>query len=504
MLRLIGVVMVVVILAAGCSGDDDAGVVVGPTSSAGEGSTPELSPSSESGATVAPVGSPEPNTSSPIPQTSAPAASPDSSAAAPVVRVIDDEPRNPTSWSDEYGMPPDGFVPIGVGYGIDDLPWILYWVGLEAYPDPESLPAEVAEVIGWGSIRLARCEDPDCSGNVELTYEVTTTIWLGGPGALDVGVLDDGSLIMSVSEMWPSSQSGPGNLPGQRLLVVCGDVQCSDVVVQPFSEVINDPLDPGVSPHGQPQVAVSGSGQPVIAYLTGPNEAEVLRVAACGDRLCDTFDAVVEIDQPVIWFELFIDAQGQPAVLYRRWNEDAIWLATCTDTECSSEPDSVLLIDEPGNIWPLTTPNTNPAFWFAPYEPGPNEASQLAFNAEPVEMAVIECLDALCEQTRTVSALDEIDSIPTNLAFPGDAFCGQPVSVGLDGPPIISWCGDDGTRSVVRCDEPTCRTGTETSVPAEIGGIFAHILYTANNGPILAVGGETEGLRLVYIGRLDE
>ena len=418
-----------------------------------------------------------------------------------MVRVVDDEPRNPTSWSDEYGMPPDGFVPIGVGYGIDDLPWILYWVGLEAHPDPESLPADVAEVIGWGSIRLARCEDPDCSGNVEVTDEVTTTIWLGGPGGLaNVGVLDDGSPIMSLSEMWPSSQSGPGNLPGQRLLVVCGDAQCSDVVVQPFSEVINDPLDPW----HRPQVAVSGSGQPVIAYLTGPTEAEVLRVATCGDRLCDTLGSVVDIDQPVNGFELFIDAQGRPVVLYQRWNEDANWLATCTNTECSSEPNPVLLIDAPGNVGRLTTANTDPAFWFTRYEPGPNYESQLAFNAEPVEIAIIECLDPLCEQTRTVSALDEIASIPTNQAFQGDPICGQPVSIGPHGPPIISWCGDDGTLSMVFCDDLTCQTGTETSVPAEIGGIFAHVLYSANNGPILAVGGYDEGLRLVHIGRLDE
>jgi hypothetical protein len=489
MRRVLGVVLVLVVLAGACGGGDDQAQDVTPSPAATATAAPEPSGPEVPTATAEPTST----------------AAPDSVGDLSGVRVVDDVPRNPSSWVEDHGVPADGFVPIGAGTGSDGVAWMAYWVGLEYHEDPESLPAEVAEAVGWGSVRLARCPDPGCSGDAVLAGEVTSALWLGGPqGAADVAALPDGSVVMSLGELspaWDEIDPDAGPQAGRRLWVACEDQDCSDPEVREFSELIEDPLDPW----DRPRIAVSGSGAPVIAYLTGDEEARRLRVAVCADRSCDAFTSVVDIDQAVGGFDLFSDGQGRPAVLYERPGDPTKWLAACVDATCSVQPDPVAITHTQGNIGPLVREDADLAFWFTSYEPGPNQESQERFMAEPVDMSIIECLSASCDQTRSVRAMTDLASVPTNLKFPGEPFCGEPIFIGPDGLPVISWCqGDDSSRErvVVLCDDLTCQTGTTIVVPADAAGIFAQFIHTPNTGPLVLIGGERSGLRLVNITNL--
>ncbi len=412
-------------------------------------------------------------------------APPAPATALPAVRIVDDEPRNPESWVDDYGLPHDGFVPVEAGYGADGLPWVLYWVGLPSAIDDSPLPEAVTDAIGWGSLRIARCTDTSCSGLIEVSSDLLSTRWLERPDSLGVDVLADGSPIIALSEV----------------LVVCNDARCDNPTERSFVELISDPLTPST----RPQIAVTGSDLPVIAYLTGATEAETLRVAVCADPLCTTRTDVVDIDQPVRGFELFIDGQGHPAVLYWRWHEQSTQLATCTDPTCSTAPNTVTLTEQMGNVTPVVRSDTDLAFWFATYRPGATAETQEAFMAEQVEATLIECLDSTCSQTRALPALDRLTSPPTNGEFAG----GDALAIGPNAMPAFSWRSDDSgleTRTLVRCDDLACRTGTPTRIPAEADGVFTDILHIPSGEQIFVVGHLDSGLglRFVHVARLDE
>lgn len=417
--------------------------------------------------------------------------------AGSAVRVIDDRSRNPASWSGDYGLPDDALVPLDVVYEPGGGLVIAYWVGLED-SDLGSLPAEVAEQIGWGSIRLAGCADRECADPVEISDDVFSSIWPDGGGdSVDIGVLTDGSVVMSIGEIWvPRVEWEPDQMtppPGRRLLVVCDSVECAAPLVKDFNVIIGDPLEA----RERPQLDVSATGHLVLAYRTGPLESEQLRIAVCADSTCSSFTSVVDIDQPVLGYELFIDGLGRPGVLYQRWDEEPTRLAVCARADCVGAVDRVVLVDRAGNATPLVGPGDALAFWFVPYEPTES------FPDEPIEPLLIECEDMGCQDARVIAALDQFPTVPTNATF-SDPICGQHVAFSPEGLLTISWCQNEAwERHVVVCDEPACHTGTDISVPDNASGLFTHVRHTSIGEPVLIFGG-TNGLRIVNITRLDK
>ena len=471
------------LVVAGCNSrdtDSSPDSAVGSTSTQvdGDSTTSEAGPVDGSTSTT-PVGS----TGSTVP------------LAESAVRVIDERSRNPAEWLVAgFEWFPDAFVPLDVAWDSDGRPVFVYWVGLEAHPDFGALPSEQADALGWGSVRLARCADPVCRSGFDVSDDAVSLMWPGPVvGAINIDIAGDGSLVMVAGEMfvpysqWSASQFGPP--AGRQLFVVCDDSLCGSAVERPFEEVITGPL----SDHDHPAVKVNGSGSVVLAYRTGPVEQEVLHLAVCAEPSCAELATITVIDQEVIGYQLMVDPQGRPAVVYSRWGENTNRYVACTDSSCSALTDPVVLTEQPGFLRPLSVGDRT-RFWFQPYDP-----SDPQWPSKPVDDQVIECLEMTCANKSVTPVLSRAPVVPTNAVF-AEEICGKPVSVGPSGELVLSWCDlESGTRQVLVCDDIDCTDSSLVTVPESANGIVGFVMFDPDGAPRLVTGG-TRGLRITALG----
>ncbi|MEE8330622.1 MAG: hypothetical protein V3R84_02540, partial [Acidimicrobiia bacterium] len=302
---------------------------------------------------------------------------------------------------------------------------------------------------GLRDINVAVCADPACAS----PSSVVTIAEAGGTVNRELGpalaVQPDGTPVVAFG--FTTSDDGDGEPPSDLRLVVCDDPTCSawttTVIVE--GELVQAPA-----------VTVTDDGRPVVAFHQRDSE---LHLAVCDDAACSGF-AVTSVDQGE-WVNSVVAAPGEPPTfLYQMDNETL--LATC-DATC-------------GEV--TVTPLEGIDSWRAAVARGPrglviltvdeHEVVDEADGEPPVDITLISCLDAACQETTSAVIATAVNGFEL-----------QGVAVDAVGNPVIAYSQWEGL-SVAHCNDPECLTPATIGM-AGLSGEVALAMGTDGN-PLLA------------------
>lgn len=274
---------------------------------------------------------------------------------------------------------------------------------------------------------------------------------------------------------------------GELKLLHCDDPVCAggdtasvlDVVVRRF-------------PYTDLSLAIAPSGNPVIAYADW--ETAELRLARCNDPRCVGGDESIEIisapegtvsGRYVTLVEMALDRSGRPVLLqqYSGTSDPALsgsYLVSCNDTRCAGNDERVeqffhrrfstaaVDFDDAGN--PVI------AFFHAP------NATQ--------HLSVMQCNDRYCAGGDDLAHRVDED-------FSYDGFNAQPgLAIGADGNPVVAYSipfdsRDRGLLRVAKCGNASCSqssTATVASLPYHPYDTIASLAIGVDGNPVVALG----------------
>lgn len=186
------------------------------------------------------------------------------------------------------------------------------------------------------ALRLAKCNDPACSGSNET-----------------LTVVDDGTNNVGI---WSSVAIGADHFPvisywdytAEALKVA----KCSNASCTGGSETLTT-VDYGAGSDGgsswNTSIAIGVDGFPVIAYWTTPPGR--LKVAKCNDAGCtgggETLTTIVELTGVAgTYSSLAIGADGLPVISYRDETLNAVKVLKCNDPACAGGDDTIAIVEQ--------------------------------------------------------------------------------------------------------------------------------------------------------------
>lgn len=314
---------------------------------------------------------------------------------------------------------------------------------LDAVIGPDGNPLIASMMLGSITFSMTSCHNPTCN---EVESSIVDSSGFVGFDP-EIAVPSDGRPIAVYTD-----QTTPRGL---------GSFKCDDSFCQSGTVVNLDDGD-GVFVGYQPQIAINGFGNPVIAHRNlGTNRLELL---VCLDPACESTVTRMptEFVAPNIDMAILTQPNGNPLVLYSGWAEH-LYAYACHDANCTSGSQSIVI--EGADVETMEaiigTDGRAIVFWLD-YTNG--------------EIHLLRCTADDCS-----SGVDRIVPIE-----PGTLPGGYPsMTLGVDGRPIVG-LHDHETNELVlyHCADLGCTDGTFEHLGIE--GVFNQVLVH-DNGDTLVV-----------------
>jgi hypothetical protein len=318
------------------------------------------------------------------------------------------------------------------------------------------------------ALKLAHCNDANCSGNDESLQTIDNNGHIGTYNSL---VLDAAG--------YPVISYYDGTNSALKL-AHCNDTACSG------SDESLQTLISGAFIGESTPLVLDAAGYPVISYLDAPNQA--LKLMHCNDVACSgndeshqTVDSPREVGR---YNALALDAAGYPVISYYDQTNGDLKLAHCNDANCAGNNESRQTIDNAG--W-VGEKNTSLVLDAAGYP----VISYRAHTNGVLKLA--HCNDANCSGND--ESLQTVDSVGTH---------GGDSSLVLDaaGYPVISYYDQtNGSLKLAHCNDANC-TGNDESlqtVDNEDVGRYSSLALDAAGYPVISYfDGTNSALKLAH------
>ena len=226
----------------------------------------------------------------------------------------------------------------------------------------------IAYAILSGSLRIMRCNDPNCTGGDE-SITVHDNLVAAPSIALDAA----GNPVVAYYV-----RTGVNYSNGVLRLMHCNDPNCAG-----GNESVTTPDANGT----WPSMRLDAAGNPVIAYYSGATTGD-LKIMHCDDANCAGANESVTIPDATgsvgLQPSLVLDA-GNPVVTYRDETNGALKLLRCDDPDCAAGGDLVVEIDTAGDVGS----NSSLVLDAAGYPAASYDAGS--------DLALVRCTDAKCK-----------------------------------------------------------------------------------------------------------
>jgi hypothetical protein len=306
-----------------------------------------------------------------------------------------------------------------------------------------------------GHLKVAHCNDHDCSGNDESIVAVDRTGTVGVFTSLELD--GAGNPVVSYHDY--------GNF--DLKLLHCNDPNCSGddesiVTVENVGDVGSDT-----------SLALDAASNPVVGYHDFGNFD--LKVVHCNDPDCSGADeSIVTVDRAGsvgMFTSLALDGSGDPVVSYHDATNHDLKVAHCNDPDCSGDDESVVAVDTAGDVGTYTSLALDAA----------GDPVVSYHDATNGDLKVAHCNDAECAGAdEQVAAVDVAGSV------------GFDTSMRLDykGEPVVSYRDllNDDLR-LVYCDNTICAPATCRGAGATVVGTAGDDVLNGTAGDDVIVGG---------------
>jgi hypothetical protein len=301
-------------------------------------------------------------------------------------------------------------------------------------------------------LRVAHCEQADCSGTPTLTT-VDSTGDVGKYSSIAIGM--DGLPVISYYD----------DAPNYDLKVAhCEDVACTGTATITT-------LDNTASSVGQySSIAVGIDGLPIISYYALTPLNNFLKVAHCTNVACTSAPVITIVDNSSVNVGLYtsiaIGASALAAISYYDAANGDLKLATCSNFDCSSS--SKHLIDSTNNV---------------------GQYSSLAFGND--DLPVISYYDITLANKNLMVAHCEDPAcfgITINTVYSsGDTGLYSSITIGADGLPVISFYSSGSGMRVAHCSDAACnRAATSAPISNPLAGQYSAITIGVDGLPIIS------------------
>jgi predicted regulator of Ras-like GTPase activity (Roadblock/LC7/MglB family) len=296
-----------------------------------------------------------------------------------------------------------------------------------------AVPADGLPVVAYyddtaDALKIAKCNDPACSGGDEtLTTVDDSASNVGMYARLALG-FDDLPVVAYYDATARSLK-----------VLKCNDAACSG-----GDETISTVDDPGNTVGQHAAIAIGADGFPIIAYeQTAPF---ALKAAKCNDAACSGGNETLSIVDPGggnnvgKFAAIAVGAGGLPVISYFDDTADALKVARCNDVACSGGDETLSVVDDtPGREGQYTS--------IAVGNDGLPVISY--YDGTAAALKVAHCNDQACsggDETRTT--VDDPNSLVGDFSS---------IAIGADGLPVISYRDDGaGALRVAKCGNRAC------------------------------------------------
>jgi hypothetical protein len=285
-----------------------------------------------------------------------------------------------------------------------------------------------------------------------------------------------------------------------------------------------------------PSIAIGSDGNPVIAFQSGVGPAATVKLAHCNDPVCAGGDETVNVlASPGMSPSVAVGADGNPVIAYVDASNLSLKAVVCNDPSCAGGDDAPSNVDAAGIIRypslavgadgdpviayydatnggmkvahcddPACTSKTR-AFIDSTGGPDDGIGVSLAIGEDgsPVvayydvqsgrDLKVVRCNDPAClGGDETTSFVDTA----------GDVGNSASIAIGFDGNPVISYADNTLTSrlKVARCNDPACAGGDETiSYVDNVGGWWSSLKIGLDGNPVISHGSELVGADLRFV-----
>ncbi len=199
-----------------------------------------------------------------------------------------------------------------------------------------AIGADGLPIVGYydqtaGALKVAHCDDPECTGSNETVTTVDDTENVGQTPSLAIGA--DGLPIIAYRAYF-----GAGS--NSLKVAHCNDLACAGV-----NETITTVDDSGDVGYNA-SIAIGADGLPIISYHDGTGN---LKVAHCNDVACaGAAEAISVVDDPQSTAgSITIGADGLPVIAYYDATAGALQVAHCNDLACAGQDETITTVDDP-------------------------------------------------------------------------------------------------------------------------------------------------------------
>ena len=305
-----------------------------------------------------------------------------------------------------------------------------------------------------GDLKLAHCNDPNCTGIGESIVIVDSN---GDVGWFTSLALDNSG--------FPVISYRDGGTNRDLKLAYCNDVNCNGHSIVA--------VDSAGTVGWYTSLALDLFGNPVISYLDLTNGD--LKLAHCSDTNCDILDSSGNVGQ---YTSLVLDGSGYPVVSYYDSTNRNLKLAHCNDPNCAGGNESLITLDNSvGNV-------------------GKYNSLVLDISGYPV-VSYLDGIHGLnlahCNDPNCAGGDESIVTVDSN------SFAGWYTSLVLDssGFPVVSYY--DATNfdlKLAHCNDPNCDGGDENIVTVDSSGNvgkYNSLVLDSSGFPVVSYWDQTNG-----------
>ena len=305
-----------------------------------------------------------------------------------------------------------------------------------------------------GDLKVAKCNDPACSGGDETLSTVDSGLGAHTYTSITLGA--DGLPVLSYFD-WTN---------GDLKVAKCNDAACAG-----GDETISTVDSEGTVGYN-PSITLGVDGLPIVSYKDGDPILD-LKVAKCNDPACSGGDeSISTVDSagntgghPSIT----LGADGLPVISYRDDSNNNLKVAKCNDTACTGGNETLSTVESGGYGSSITL--------------GTDGLPVISHWNSSQNLRVAKCNDAACDPT--VNGAETLSTVDNSGYLDGDTS----ITLGADGLPVVSYAHYIDGLKVAKCNDPACSGGDETLTTVDgVGNVGTNCSITlgADGLPVIS------------------